>query len=70
MLPLDAFLLKPVQRVLKYSLLLYEMGKRTQTESDSYEVVQVSLFVHNDFVQITIMALLCGKLTVDIVFSF
>ena len=45
MLPLDAFLLKPVQRVLKYSLLLYEMGKRTQTDSDSYEVVQVRTFV-------------------------
>ena len=42
MLPLDAFLLKPVQRVLKYSLLLYEMGKRTPIHSDNYEVVQVS----------------------------
>ena len=43
MLPLDAFLLKPVQRVLKYSLLLYEMGKRTRRDSENYEVVQVCL---------------------------
>lgn len=43
MLPLDAFLLKPVQRVLKYSLLLYEMGKRTRRESENYGVVQVCL---------------------------
>ena len=41
MLPLDSFLLKPVQRVLKYSLLLYEMGKRTKSHSDGHEVVQV-----------------------------
>lgn len=43
MLPLDAFLLKPVQRVLKYSLLLYEMGKRTRRDSENYGVVQVCL---------------------------
>lgn len=61
MLPLDAFLLKPVQRVLRYSMLLDKMGKRTQKYSDSYDVVQVS-------VQVGIGHSYCrNRLTVDIV---
>nr|XP_032811703.1 pleckstrin homology domain-containing family G member 3-like [Petromyzon marinus]XP_032811704.1 pleckstrin homology domain-containing family G member 3-like [Petromyzon marinus]XP_032811706.1 pleckstrin homology domain-containing family G member 3-like [Petromyzon marinus] len=42
-LPLGSFLLKPVQRILKYHLLLQEIEKRLDKSTDGYEVVQDAL---------------------------
>ncbi|XP_062857581.1 pleckstrin homology domain-containing family G member 3 isoform X2 [Trichomycterus rosablanca] len=38
-LPLGSYLLKPVQRILKYHLLLQEISKHFNPDSDGYEVV-------------------------------
>jgi len=43
MLPLGAYLLKPVQRVLKYSLLLRDMAKHMKRSHDGFELVDKAL---------------------------
>lgn len=42
-LPLGSYLLKPVQRILKYHLLLQEIAKHFGPDEDGYEVVQEAL---------------------------
>ncbi|XP_077587439.1 pleckstrin homology domain-containing family G member 3-like isoform X2 [Stigmatopora nigra] len=42
-LPLGSFLLKPVQRILKYHLLLQEIAKHFGPDEDGYEVVQEAI---------------------------
>nr|XP_023662520.1 pleckstrin homology domain-containing family G member 1 isoform X2 [Paramormyrops kingsleyae] len=39
-LPLGSYLLKPVQRILKYHLLLHEIANHLDKQTDRYEVVQ------------------------------
>uniref|UniRef100_A0A669BP86 Pleckstrin homology and RhoGEF domain containing G3 n=1 Tax=Oreochromis niloticus TaxID=8128 RepID=A0A669BP86_ORENI len=43
-LPLGSYLLKPVQRILKYHLLLQEIEKHFDPEEDGYEVVEEALY--------------------------
>lgn len=43
-LPLGSYLLKPVQRILKYHLLLQEIEKHFDPEDDGYEVVEEALY--------------------------
>ncbi|XP_029937725.1 pleckstrin homology domain-containing family G member 3 isoform X2 [Myripristis murdjan] len=42
-LPLGSYLLKPVQRILKYHLLLQEIAKHFDQEEEGYEVVQEAI---------------------------
>ncbi|XP_066467631.1 pleckstrin homology domain-containing family G member 3 isoform X2 [Tiliqua scincoides] len=42
-LPLGSYLLKPVQRILKYHLLLQEIAKHFDLEEDGYEVVEEAI---------------------------
>ncbi len=42
MLPLGAYLLKPVQRILRYHLLLSHMKKKTRSETEGFSLVEVS----------------------------
>ncbi|XP_055719013.1 pleckstrin homology domain-containing family G member 3-like isoform X2 [Salvelinus fontinalis] len=42
-LPLGSYLLKPVQRILKYHLLLQEIAKHFDPEEEGYEVVQEAI---------------------------
>ncbi|XP_021430147.2 pleckstrin homology domain-containing family G member 3 isoform X5 [Oncorhynchus mykiss] len=42
-LPLGSYLLKPVQRILKYHLLLQEIAKHFDPEKEGYEVVQEAI---------------------------
>nr|XP_056707672.1 pleckstrin homology domain-containing family G member 3 [Euleptes europaea] len=42
-LPLGSYLLKPVQRILKYHLLLQEIAKHFDLEQDGYEVVEEAI---------------------------
>ncbi|XP_056151861.1 pleckstrin homology domain-containing family G member 3 [Lampris incognitus] len=42
-LPLGSYLLKPVQRILKYHLLLQEIAKHFDPEEDGYEMVQEAI---------------------------
>ncbi|XP_070813101.1 pleckstrin homology domain-containing family G member 3 [Pituophis catenifer annectens] len=42
-LPLGSYLLKPVQRILKYHLLLQEIAKHFDREGDGYEVVEEAI---------------------------
>ncbi|XP_029454366.1 pleckstrin homology domain-containing family G member 3 isoform X5 [Rhinatrema bivittatum] len=42
-LPLGSYLLKPVQRILKYHLLLQEIAKHFDVEEDGYEVVEEAI---------------------------
>ncbi|XP_030071373.1 pleckstrin homology domain-containing family G member 3 isoform X2 [Microcaecilia unicolor] len=42
-LPLGSFLLKPVQRILKYHLLLQEIAKHFDVEKEGYEVVEEAI---------------------------
>uniref|UniRef100_A0A1A7WY54 Pleckstrin homology domain containing, family G (With RhoGef domain) member 3 n=2 Tax=Iconisemion striatum TaxID=60296 RepID=A0A1A7WY54_9TELE len=42
-LPLGSYLLKPVQRILKYHLLLQEIAKHFDPDEEGYEVVQEAL---------------------------
>uniref|UniRef100_A0A8D3A1R3 DH domain-containing protein n=1 Tax=Scophthalmus maximus TaxID=52904 RepID=A0A8D3A1R3_SCOMX len=42
-LPLGSFLLKPVQRILKYHLLLQEIAKHFGPDEEGYEVVQEAI---------------------------
>ncbi|KAK2826209.1 hypothetical protein Q5P01_020423 [Channa striata] len=42
-LPLGSYLLKPVQRILKYHLLLQEIAKHFDPDEDGYEVVQEAI---------------------------
>ncbi|XP_061465471.1 pleckstrin homology domain-containing family G member 3 [Rhineura floridana] len=42
-LPLGSYLLKPVQRILKYHLLLQEIAKHFDIEEDGYEVVEEAI---------------------------
>ncbi|KAM3871344.1 LOW QUALITY PROTEIN: pleckstrin homology domain-containing family G member 3-like [Diretmus argenteus] len=42
-LPLGSYLLKPVQRILKYHLLLQEIAKHFDAEEEGYEVVQEAI---------------------------
>lgn len=44
-LPLTAYLLKPVQRITKYQLLLKEMMKNTRNNREAYINLMVSLFL-------------------------
>lgn len=39
-LPLGSYLLKPVQRILKYHLLLHEIANHMEKDTETYEVVQ------------------------------
>lgn len=41
-LPLSSQLIKPVQRILKYRLLLEELNKHFDQKNPAYETVQVS----------------------------
>ena len=43
LLPLSAYLLKPVQRITKYQLLLREMMKLTVKNSTAYDDLEVTL---------------------------
>ncbi|XP_046878381.1 pleckstrin homology domain-containing family G member 3 isoform X7 [Hypomesus transpacificus] len=43
-LPLGSYLLKPVQRILKYHLLLQEIAKHFDPEEDGYEVVEEAIY--------------------------
>ncbi|KAM4713683.1 pleckstrin homology domain-containing family G member 3-like [Anableps anableps] len=43
-LPLGSYLLKPVQRILKYHLLLQEIAKHFDPEEEGYEVVEEALY--------------------------
>ncbi|XP_006793487.1 pleckstrin homology domain-containing family G member 3 [Neolamprologus brichardi] len=43
-LPLGSYLLKPVQRILKYHLLLQEIEKHFDPDDDGYEVVEEALY--------------------------
>ncbi|XP_075304038.1 pleckstrin homology domain-containing family G member 3-like [Odontesthes bonariensis] len=42
-LPLGSYLLKPVQRILKYHLLLQEIAKHFHSDEEGYEVVQEAI---------------------------
>ncbi|KAK0132307.1 Pleckstrin y domain-containing family G member 3 [Merluccius polli] len=42
-LPLGSYLLKPVQRILKYHLLLQEIAKHYDPEEEGYEVIQEAI---------------------------
>ncbi|XP_047201761.1 pleckstrin homology domain-containing family G member 3 [Girardinichthys multiradiatus] len=42
-LPLGSYLLKPVQRILKYHLLLQEIAKHYDKDEDGYEVIQEAI---------------------------
>ncbi|XP_026210808.1 pleckstrin homology domain-containing family G member 3 isoform X3 [Anabas testudineus] len=42
-LPLGSYLLKPVQRILKYHLLLQEIAKHFDPEEEGYEVIQEAI---------------------------
>uniref|UniRef100_A0A3Q1EZY4 Pleckstrin homology and RhoGEF domain containing G3 n=1 Tax=Acanthochromis polyacanthus TaxID=80966 RepID=A0A3Q1EZY4_9TELE len=42
-LPLGSYLLKPVQRILKYHLLLQEIAKHFDPDEDGYEVIQEAI---------------------------
>ncbi|XP_072130541.1 uncharacterized protein [Mobula birostris] len=42
-LPLETYLLKPVQRILKYHLLLQELAKHFDKSADGYEVVKEAI---------------------------
>ncbi|XP_036927617.1 pleckstrin homology domain-containing family G member 3 isoform X2 [Acanthopagrus latus] len=42
-LPLGSFLLKPVQRILKYHLLLQEIAKHFDPDEEGYEVIQEAI---------------------------
>ncbi|XP_037602512.1 pleckstrin homology domain-containing family G member 3 isoform X2 [Sebastes umbrosus] len=42
-LPLGSYLLKPVQRILKYHLLLQEIAKHFDSDEEGYEVVQEAI---------------------------
>ncbi|KAM8832444.1 pleckstrin homology domain-containing family G member 1 isoform 2-T5 [Spinachia spinachia] len=42
-LPLGSYLLKPVQRILKYHLLLHEIANRMEKDTETYEVVQEAI---------------------------
>ncbi|XP_070843076.1 pleckstrin homology domain-containing family G member 3 [Chaetodon trifascialis] len=43
-LPLGSYLLKPVQRILKYHLLLQEIAKHFDPEEEGYEVVEEAIY--------------------------
>ncbi|KAG9283172.1 pleckstrin homology domain-containing family G member 3-like [Astyanax mexicanus] len=43
-LPLGSYLLKPVQRILKYHLLLQEIAKHFDPEGEGYEVVEEAIY--------------------------
>ncbi|XP_051581227.1 pleckstrin homology domain-containing family G member 3 [Myxocyprinus asiaticus] len=43
-LPLGSYLLKPVQRILKYHLLLQEIAKHFDSEEEGYEVVEEAIY--------------------------
>ncbi|XP_056666881.1 pleckstrin homology domain-containing family G member 3 isoform X15 [Monodelphis domestica] len=43
-LPLGSFLLKPVQRILKYHLLLQEIAKHFDEEQDGFEMVEDAIY--------------------------
>uniref|UniRef100_A0A665XA05 Pleckstrin homology and RhoGEF domain containing G3 n=1 Tax=Echeneis naucrates TaxID=173247 RepID=A0A665XA05_ECHNA len=43
-LPLGSYLLKPVQRILKYHLLLQEIAKHFDPEEEGYEVVEDAIY--------------------------
>ncbi|XP_072558742.1 pleckstrin homology domain-containing family G member 3-like [Paramormyrops kingsleyae] len=43
-LPLGSYLLKPVQRILKYHLLLQEIAKHFNPEEEGYEVVEEAIY--------------------------
>lgn len=49
LLPLSAYLLKPVQRITKYQLLLKEMMKLTLKNSTAYDDLEVTLTLAMDF---------------------
>ncbi|XP_051961377.1 pleckstrin homology domain-containing family G member 1-like isoform X1 [Xyrauchen texanus] len=42
-LPLGSYLLKPVQRILKYHLLLHEIATHLEKESEMYDVIQEAI---------------------------
>ncbi|KAG7508202.1 pleckstrin-likey domain-containing family G member 1 isoform X1 [Solea senegalensis] len=42
-LPLGSYLLKPVQRILKYHLLLHEIASHMEKDTETYEVVQEAI---------------------------
>ncbi|XP_041720821.2 pleckstrin homology domain-containing family G member 1 isoform X1 [Coregonus clupeaformis] len=42
-LPLGSYLLKPVQRILKYHLLLHEIANHLEKDTETYEVVQEAI---------------------------
>ncbi|XP_038582602.1 pleckstrin homology domain-containing family G member 1 isoform X2 [Micropterus salmoides] len=42
-LPLGSYLLKPVQRILKYHLLLHEIANRMEKDTETYEVVHEAI---------------------------
>nr|XP_019953203.1 PREDICTED: pleckstrin homology domain-containing family G member 1 isoform X1 [Paralichthys olivaceus] len=42
-LPLGSYLLKPVQRILKYHLLLHEIANHMEKDTETYEVVQEAI---------------------------
>ncbi|KAM4633678.1 pleckstrin homology domain-containing family G member 1 isoform 2-T2 [Polymixia lowei] len=42
-LPLGSYLLKPVQRILKYHLLLHEIANHMEKDTETYEIVQEAI---------------------------